>query len=124
MELKLTHRDELLSFISDAHKGAYGFRPRDWSRYMGMTDDELNKVADYLSEQVALEIEREELAYAESAYRFEQHIATLMSDHNIDRGTAIRWDMDAIGMDQEELEFYGMSYYAWRHGLRTTYFDN
>ena len=57
-------RSQLISYISDAHKEAYGFRPRgyDWDN---MSMDELSKWSDELSEECAREFEREEARKAE-----------------------------------------------------------
>ena len=58
-------RSQLIRNISDAHKEAYGFRPRgyDWDN---MSMDELLKWSNELSEECACESEREEARKAES----------------------------------------------------------
>jgi len=54
---------------------------------------------------------------------FEAHLSTLMQTHGIDRDTAIRWDLDAMGLSKDDLDFYGLGFYAYQHGLKTNYFD-
>ena len=110
-----------LSILSDAHKDARGFRPsadtyRHWAT---LSDADFAKLEDDLFAEVEAEIEREREAHAVAAASFEEHIAGLMSDHSIDRATAIRWDLQA--MEAEEAA-YGLAYYAYLHGLPTTYF--
>jgi hypothetical protein len=97
-------RDEMLNLISDLHKDARGFRP-DNRIYEAMSDDDLGSAWDRLcvelEETMARESNEKKAAFDEWNLRIE----TMMQDHEIDRGTALRWDMD--GMDtQGDVGFY------------------
>jgi len=83
-------RYQVVSYISDAHKDAYGFRPRgyDWDT---MTMDELNQWADELSEEVAREIEREEARNAEAVAEFKSLVQSTIEMGAGDEETALRW---------------------------------
>jgi len=83
-------RYQVVSYISDAHKDAYGFRPRgyDWDT---MAMDELNQWADELSEEVAREIEREEARNAEAVAEFKSLVQSTIEMGAGDEETALRW---------------------------------
>ena len=113
-----------IAFLSDAHKDAYGFRPsgdlyRHWAT---LTDAEIAKVEDDLIAAVERAIDEEKAAHEAAALHFEAHLAGLMADHGIDRATAIRWDIQAEGAE-EDVAGYGLSYYAYLNHLPSTYFE-
>lgn len=83
-------RDSLISYISDGHKDAYGFRPRhyDWD---AMSMAELEALADDISNEVTREIEREEARKVEAVANFQGFINEMISWGAKDRSTALRW---------------------------------
>lgn len=89
-------RESLISYISDAHKDAYGFRPRGYYDYDSMTMSELEAVADQLSEAVTCAIEEEKAREARAVAEFEALIAETIELGANDRATAIRWICDGI----------------------------
>lgn len=109
---------------SDLHKDAYGFRPSQgtWARWKAMSEAELTAEWDRLCRDLDAEVDRENAAFAAAEVAFEAHIAKLTADYGISRETAIRWDMDAMGIDAEDTQFYGMDWYGHHHGLRMNYF--
>lgn len=86
------------SIVSDLHKDAYGFRPSAtwWAQWKVMSNDdkqvEWEHLCKVLDEETALHAEQETAAEA----NWQRHIDTMMNTHNIDRATAIRWDMEAM----------------------------
>lgn len=98
----LTALEQAATIYSDAHKAAYGFRPRDGGIHRPVT------LTDYDSaiEECILTMQRnaaEEARHEASARAaFEAEIATLMGDHHIDRATALRWWFEAEGWEPRE----------------------
>jgi hypothetical protein len=66
-------------------------------------------------------IEAETANEAANAVAFEAHIGKLMADFGIDRETAIRWDIQALGIT-EDVQVFGMCVYGYEHGLPYGYF--
>jgi len=116
-------RDELMSYISDAHKDAYGFRPSSDSRsyYARMSIAELEAEADKLSLAVGEAIKEEDAQRARNAEIFEARIASIIEAGAGDRATAIRWDRESHD-DLHVLEDIG--YYCYKNGLSYSYFTN
>jgi urocanate hydratase len=88
-------RESLISYISDAHKDAYGFRPRGYN-YSEWSMEDLQEEADRMSEAVSRAIEEERVRENQAIAAFEQSIENLISMGAGDRKTAIRWICDAV----------------------------
>lgn len=116
---KRTEREELLSYCSDAHKDAYGTRPRDL--YSDLSIEELRVVADELSSAVADAIEEQRLAQADAAVRYEATIREIIEAGAGDRETAIRWHKESF---DDEYVFADEGYYEYSMGLEYGYFRN
>lgn len=101
-EHNMTEREELLATISDSHKDAYGFRPRQ--DVSGMSLEELQKWQDRIFDDLNIEIEREEKAHADALRAFEATLATIQEDHNVDLLTALRWDAQAHDFNPSECQ--------------------
>ena len=101
------------SLISDLHKDAYGYRPSSayWLNWQTLSADDKQAEWEYLCS----EVERSETlrfqAEVAAQVRWEKHIDQLMAINDIDRATAIRWDMDAEDAGSD----YG--YYCFKVGL-------
>lgn len=89
-------RDSLISYISDAHKDAYGFRPRGYN-YAEWSMEALQEEADRMSEAVAREIDRQAEADREAVAEFEAQVQSNLDMGAADRDTAIRWILEAQG---------------------------
>jgi hypothetical protein len=114
--------DESYVAFSEAHKDVFHYRPRlEWLR--SLTDEEYKIECDLLSLEASRQDEEERAEFARAAQSFEAHITDMMKSNGIDRKTAIRWDFDAMGLTKDDLDFYGLSQYAYLHSLKTTYFD-
>ena len=85
---------ELIGYISDAHKDAYGFRPHGQYNFNEMTLGELEYIADELSNAVNDTIEREAVEQRLSITEFEQRLTDLLSCGAKDRKAALKWLWD------------------------------
>ena len=110
--------------LSDMHKDAYGFRPspEQWERWNTMNNAQLDAEEADLQEAIQIAIREEAEAEAGAVVAFEAHITKLIADFGIDRATAIRWDLEAVGLT-EDVKAYGMSAYAFEYGLPYGYFE-
>ena len=92
-------RDELATYIYDAHKTAFGCKGRHYD-FDSMSLEELKAEADYIStacdEQMALEARME----AEAVERFEAAVAEYQKMSG-SRSDAIRWVLQAEGLEDE-----------------------
>jgi len=124
MFAEMSERDTLLSYLSDAHKDAYGCRPSQdqRERYSKMSLVELHKEADHLSEMVAIAIRDEEEIQDANAEAFEARVADALATGAGDRDTAIRWIIDSEDL-AEDVAVYGTSYMEHRFGLKFGYFS-
>lgn len=107
----MTERNELISYISDAHKDAYGFRPR--GDFSSMSIDQLRSYADDMSEAVAVAMSEEEIRLAKAEAHYESVIAETIEHGAGDRATAIRWLVQSEDVDGDAGFFcymYGISY--------------
>lgn len=91
-----TERESLLSFYSDAHKDARGFRPTDWETIRSKSTAELRADIEHFAEEMKLEEEIQMREQAEQQELWWKHIEGIMQDNGVDRGTALRWDMEAM----------------------------
>ena len=101
------------NIVSDLHKDAYGFRPSStwWAAWRGMDDQGRQEEWDRMCREVEAEEARRLTAEAAARVRWEQHIDQLMSANHIDRATALRWDMQALGCEGDA------GYYCYQWGL-------
>ena len=104
-----TERESLLSFYSDAHKDAYGFRPRDWETIRNKSTEELRADIENFAQEMELEEEIQMREQAEQKARWNAHIEGIMRDNGVDRGTALRWDMEAMDVGPD----VGFYCYLW-----------
>jgi hypothetical protein len=95
----MTDLEQAAVLYSDAHKAAYGFRPRNGGVHNPVT------LADYDAAFASMQETIDENEATEAAFearalaRFEAEIAALMADHQIDRPTALRWWFEAEGYE-------------------------
>ena len=93
-------RDELATYIYEGHKDAFGTKGRHYN-FEAMSLEDLRSEADYISravkEQMALEAEMEKEAVA----RYEASIREYQTMGAATREDAIRWLLQAEGLDKE-----------------------
>ena len=91
------------NIVSDLHKEAHGFRPREgfWNYWNLSTADEKQEMWNSLmalaDERLADERRAQEAAVAD----FEKRIADCILAGAADRNTAVRWILDAEGLTKE-----------------------
>ena len=89
-------RQNLLAIYSDVHKDAIGSRPYNWSEVCKKTDSELLEDIEYYSKLAEQKAELERRDQADQRARWNAHILSIMQDNGVNRGTALRWDMEAM----------------------------
>ena len=106
------------NIVSDLHKDARGYRPRDcwWSDWNNSSDDERQVILDELCVEVEQEIERERSMHESAELVFQQKIQNLMLTGAENEITAIRWLLEAEQFDEYDYS-YGADYCAYHFGL-------
>ena len=93
-------RDNLATYIYEGHKDAFGVKGRHYD-FEAMSTEELRAEADYISRSVKEQMELEARMEKEAIQRYEESLAEYMSMGAGDRATAIRWLLQAEGLDNE-----------------------
>ena len=93
-------RDNLATYIYEGHKDAFGVKGRHYN-FEAMSLEELKAEADYISRSVKEQMELEARMEKEAVERFEASIEEYMQMGAGDRATAIRWLLQAEGLDKE-----------------------
>lgn len=106
------------TIISDLHKDAYGYRPREWfwADWNKSNDAQKQEIWDVLLRALDDEIEREKQEQAAAVADLEASIQRNLELGAADRETAIRWIIESLGLDEYDLR-YGGSYICFRMGL-------
>ena len=117
--LTTAERNQMLQVISDLSKDAYGYRVR--RDYGSMSDEELesnwNHFMDIALERAAIENEREQRAFDD----YDARLVGMMAKHGIAYDTAVRWDLQAHGIDTtntQDIEFYFWDLHLDFHAIR------
>jgi hypothetical protein len=105
---------ELISFISDYHKDAYGFRPRNYN-FQAWSMDELNTFIDELEVIVKENIAEEEIRLQADISAFKELIEKTISLGAGNIETALRWMFDGSGVELDEQE--AAETFAWKNGI-------
>ena len=110
----LSEREQLLIYISDVHKDAYGFRPRgrygdDWT--VEELKEELDRLVDYANEVH----EQEQIAAEKAADAFDEQILAVQASGAGNREQAIKWLVEA---DEDSL--WDIEHVVWKHGCLFT----
>lgn len=105
------------NIVSDLYKDVYGCRPREqfWASWTDMSDDERQAEWDYLCDALDRVIAEEKADRACADIAWQTRMADLMRNHGIDLATAIRWDMQAEDIHEDDQDPIG--YYAWSQGI-------
>ena len=105
----LTEKEQLLTYISDCHKDAYGFRPR--GIYNDYSVEELRSTLDSLVETANAQYEEEQKMKAENWKEVHVEFSNLVNMGAKDFKQALAWDMEAE-------EVHGdFEYYCYRKGV-------
>ena len=113
---ELSEKEQLLTYISDVHKDAYGFRPRgDWTDW---TVPQLKEELDRLHDAAHEEAVRIETMENESWVELKKHFANLVDMGAKDFRQALEWDMQAEDCVHEGFNDYGFYCYNKRIAYR------
>lgn len=106
------------ALISDIHKDARGFRPREgfWSHWNLSTMDEKQQIWDGLLRELDNELDRERQQEARAVEDFERGVEAALLLGASDRQTAIRWVIEGLELDDTDL-MYGGSKVCFELGL-------
>jgi len=110
---QLTEREQLLTYISDVHKDAYGFRPR--GSYDNYSVVELKAELDRLCEIAEEEYKRQQELEAEAYKALHKHLADLVSIGARDFKQALAWDIQAEDCEHDGFIDYG--FYCYKKGI-------
>ena len=108
-----------LDLFSDCYKDATGHRPSvslcEWFDALPYDEKEsyYNRLVRQIEEDILEEKKQEQIAIA----NFEKTIANMIANGANDRKTAIRWFVDSLGLEPEEIKFYGADYACYEAGL-------
>jgi len=105
-------RDSLITSVYEIHKDAYGVKGRHYN-FDAMSNKELEEELDHLIKVANAEREAEEKFEAEAYEKFEKQVEENIKLGAIDRETAIKWILEAEGLDKE----YDSSYICYCLGL-------
>lgn len=104
--------------VSDLHKDARGYRPRElfWEEWNNSSDFDRQAIWDGLLEESRAEMERERAADAAALVAFQKRIADTIALGARDEVTALKWIFEAEQFDDFDLR-YGPEYVAYHFGL-------
>ena len=100
VELKDIPRKDLEIFIYEEHKTAYGVKGRHYD-FTSMSREQLEREADRIADACDEAVALEQAAEKEAFDRFESMISENIAIGASDRETAIRWILQAEGLDNE-----------------------
>ena len=106
----LSERDQLLTYISDTHKDAYGFRPR--GLYNDLSVPELKLELDKLYEAASEEADRIVNLEDRNWKALKKHLSGLVNMGAKDFRQALSWDMQA-----EDVESWDFGFYCYHKGI-------
>jgi hypothetical protein len=106
------------NLVSDLHKDARGFRPTGafMDLFRESSDEGKQQIWDGLCRELDDELARENAEFARKTEEFESLVAACLENGAADRGTAIRWVLEGLQLDDSDL-MYGGSYVCFHLGL-------
>lgn len=88
---------------SDAHKDAYGFRPRDGGVHNPKTLEEYDAAIEACARVIEREQDEERVRCLEAQKGFEEDVQQMIDLGATDRAAAVRWVFESYGATPEEL---------------------
>lgn len=107
--MTLAERNGMLQIISDLSKEAYGFRVR--KDYTGVSDEELQADWDHYIETADRRWAEEAAQEEKCLEEWKARINEMCKVHGITRHDAVRWDMQAMDVEDD------FEHYLWRCGI-------
>ena len=112
VELKDIPRKDLEIFIYEEHKTAYGVKGRHYD-FTSMSREQLEREADRIADACDEAVARERADEEKALAKFESMVSKNIALGASDRETAIRWILQAEGLDNE----YDAGYVCYPLGL-------
>ena len=114
--------------VRDLHKDARGFRPsQGWlDVFNGLSDAAKQETWDQLCRELSETMAEDERLELEAVTAYNARIDGMVKDYGIDRGTAMRWDLDAFEVDIEgAMQYHGsaiqeVEFYLWKQGVESS----
>jgi hypothetical protein len=106
------------AIVSDLHKDAFGFRPREyfWAEWKNSSDTSKQVIWDDLLDSLERANEWERAEQVRAVKQFEDRIELLMNMGASSRETAIRWIIESMELSETD-KCYGGSYICFELGL-------
>ena len=103
------------NIVSDLHKEAYGFRPREgwWNMWAAFNADQKQATWDSLIADLDDAIEQQEQQEAQALVNFRKLLKTTMATCNVDWKNALRILMEAdteFTKDSQEFDYFLLTY--------------
>ena len=116
------------NIVSDLHKDAYGFRPREyfWAEWNNSSDADKQHIWDHLLQDLEFAIDQEAQEQIAAINAFELEIVNALEVGAQSRQDAVRWIVQSLDLDDVDL-MYGGSAICYRKGLpykMAAIFDN
>jgi hypothetical protein len=104
-----TYSDEL---VSDLHKDAYGFRPREgfWDNWNAASPEMKEEIWCGLLVTMGDRMDEERAAQSKAYAEFRATLKNVMQTQGVNWKTALRWLQEADGE-------YDIEHYLWKQGL-------
>lgn len=106
------------NIVSDLHKEAYGFRPREgwWNMWAAFNADQKQSTWDSLIADLDDAIEQQEQQEAKAFVEFRKLLKSTMAMCNVDWKNALRILMEAQDIDPSASD-QDFDYFLWQHDL-------
>lgn len=106
------------NIVSDLHKDAYGYRPREyfWAEWNNSTDADKQHIWDRLIQDLQLAMEEEAQQEIAAINAFELEIADALDLGAPSREDAVRWIVDGMNLSDVDI-MYGSNYICYLKGL-------
>lgn len=110
-----TERNELITYIYEGHKDAYGVKGRHYD-FDAMSTEQLRAEADRISDAVGQAIDQERAQEQQDLQAFRDDVDKFISYGAGDRATALRW------MTQDETFYHRqcVEHWVWNRGILFT----
>jgi hypothetical protein len=105
------------NIVSDLHKDAYGFRPREmfWNEWQCSTNDQKQVIWDQLIDTMNESMEQERVMQEESLVEFRKFLKSTMVLCNVDWKNALRILIEGDDMSANNEQDF--EHYLWKQGI-------
>ena len=112
---ELSPLEQAAVIYSDMHKDTYGFRPRSGGIHNPTTLADYEAAFESMGRTMEDNAREEEQREAAALAKLESELDTLVSDHAIDRATALRWWFEAEGTREDDPQ--SREHVLWARGI-------